>query len=921
MFRCILLLLCIVVSVSLDASSLRVVDLRCENMLTPLGVDEKTPLLSWKLESEKRCESQSAYEIVVGTDRKSLLGKGKGLVWKSGKVKSSESVQIKYSGKKLLPFTRYYWSVRCYNSEGKVSDWSEISYWETSMLSASDWKAQWITDGSVTPNKEEDFYKPDPSPLFRKDFKIDGRVKKARLYISGLGYYEVSLNGEKIGDYCLDPGWTSYSKQVLYSTYDVTNMLVVGRNSLGVILGNGYFNPLPMKIFVPLRDILRIGRPCLKAQIMVELENGQKVTISTDESWRTHPSPVIRNNVYLGEEYDARKYIKGWYSPLYDASLWKNAVLMQNPPEGELTSQIQPPIRVLEKINPKRMTETRPGEFVMDMGQNFAGVVGIKVKGPKGTKIRIRYGEDIYSDGSLNVMTSVAGQQKKVWNADYTTSGQPPIAWQEDVYVLNGDESGEEWRPRFTFHGFRYIEITGWPGRPSMDDIVGYRLGADLERNGSFESSNDMLNKLFKVMDYTFRSNVFSVQSDCPAREKFGYGGDMVCVSPTFCWYYDMSNFYRKAVRDFANDQRPLGGVTETAPFNGIESLGLGDKSGPIGWQLAYGFLQQLVYRFYGDNHTLAKYYDSFKKQVDFISSKAEDYIIDRCINDHESLEERIPALFATAHYYHHVIILEEFAELLGKKADIQIYSQLSENIKSAFIKKYVNKGDGTVGNATQASQAIALLYGLVPEEEKGKAFEQLLQRIKRDAYHVRSGIFGVNAVLNVLSSYGRNDVAYRMVTNPDYPGWMYMLKSGATTLWETWKYSDNIFSQNHPMFGSVGEWLFHSLGGIQMTSPGFKTFRIKPQLVEGLDWVKCNYNSSYGMIKCEWKNESKMFKINVSIPVNTTAELYLPANRESYISENNFDVAEVEGVKDVRYEDGYWILKLFSGNYSFERK
>lgn len=920
MLRYILLSFCFF-SIILNASSLRVVDLRCENMSTPLGIDEKNPLLSWKLESDKRGESQSAYEIVVGTDKESLLNRGKDLVWNSGKVNSSENVQVKYLGKTLSPFTRYYWSIRSYDSNGDVSEWSEISYWETSMLSSSDWKAQWITDGSVAPDKEEDFYKSDPSPLFRKDFNIDSRVKKARLYISGLGYYEASLNGEKIGDHCLDPGWTAYSKQVLYSTYDVTELIEVGENTIGVILGNGFFNPLPMRIFKPLREILRIGRPCLKAQLMIEMEDGHKVTIATDDSWSTYPSPVIRNNVYLGEEYDARKYIKGWNSPLYEASSWKNAVLMQNPPEGKLTSQIQPPIRVLEKINPKRMTETRPGEFVMDMGQNFAGVVGIKVKGPKGTKIRIRYGEDIYSDGSLNVMTSVAGQQKKVWNADYTIPGQPPIAWQEDVYILNGDEEGEEWRPRFTFHGFRYIEITGWPGCPSIDDIVGYRLGSDLERTGNFESSNEMLNKLFKVMDYTFRSNVFSVQSDCPAREKFGYGGDMVCVSPTFCWYYDMSNFYRKAIRDFANDQRPLGGVTETAPFNGIESLGLGDKSGPIGWQLAYGFLQQLVYRFYGDNLTLAKYYDSFKRQVDFISSKAEDYIVDRCINDHESLEERIPALFATAHYYHHVIILEEFAEILGKKADIQIYSQLSENIKSAFIKKYVNKGDGTVGNVTQASQAIALLYGLVPEEEKGKAFEQLLLRIERDGYHVRSGIFGVNAVLNVLSSYGRNDIAYRMVTNPDYPGWIHMLKSGATTLWETWKYSDNIFSQNHPMFGSVGEWLFHSLGGIQMTSPGFKTFRIKPQPTEGLDWVKCSYKSSYGMIKCEWKKEGDEFGINISVPVNTIAELYIQVSPKYKLFENDIESANVEGVISVKNDGGYRILKLKSGNYRFMMK
>lgn len=918
MFRYLLLSFCFFAAY-INAASFRVVDLKCENVQTPLGVDVKNPFLSWKLESDDRGEFQSAYEIIVSINKDALLGNGKGVVWKSGKVKSSDNLYVKYNGKNLQSFTRYYWKVRSYDSKGQASEWSEISWWETSMLNKNEWKASWIYDGSISPDKEEDFYKPDPSPIFRKDFEVKDKVKSARLYISGLGYYEASLNGKKIGDHCLDPGWTAYAKQVLYTTYDVTEMLQLGKNSIGVLLGNGFFNPLPMRIFKPLREMLRIGRPCLKAQLRIVYDNGREMTVITDESWKTNFSPVIRNNVYLGEIYDAREYKKGWDTPFYNISSWENAILMQNPPEGELTSQMQPPIRVLEKITPKRMTETRPGEFVFDMGQNFAGVVGIKVKGPKGTKIRIRYGEDVYSDGSINVMTSVAGQQKKIWEANYDKPGQPPIAWQEDVYILNGDKNGEEWRPRFTFHGFRYIEITGWPGRPTMEDIIGYRLGADLERTGYFSSSNEMLNNLFTVLDYTFRSNIFSVQSDCPAREKFGYGGDMVCVSPTFCWFYDMTNFYRKAVRDFANDQRPLGGITETAPFNGMELYGLGDKSGPIGWQLAYGFLQQQLYRYYGDSNTFAKYYDSFKKQVDFLSSKADNFIIDKCINDHISLEKRIPALFATAHFYHHVIILEEFSKILGKKEDSDKYHILASNIKKAFIKKFVNTGDGKIGNGTEASQGIGLIYGLVPNDEKEKAFEYFLDVIEKADGHIRTGIFGIPAVLNSLTSNNRNDIAYNMVTKETFPGWGYMLKSGATTLWESWDYSNNVYSLNHPMLGSVGEWMFNALGGIMPSSSGFKEFTIKPQPVNDLDWVDCKYESNYGLISSSWKQGKETFVMNISIPVNTVATVYIPFTSDSKIYEGENEIKDGNFYRILGVEKNYLKLKVKSGDYKFK--
>ena len=911
-----LILLYWIIFCTISASPLKVVNLTCEYMQNPLGIDVRNPMLGWQLQSDERGTSQSAYEIWVATDS-SQLNTGKGLVWKSGKVRSSENANLVYAGKGLRPFTRYYWKVRAYDGEGAVSAWSETAWWETALLAAEDWKAEWIYDGSVAPEEEADFYKDNPAPMFRKVFEVKDDVKSARLYIAGLGYYEASLNGERVGDHWLDPGWTNYAKEILYSTYDVTYQLKKGDNCIGVLLGNGFYNPIPMPIFRNLREYLTIGQPCLKAQLRIVYRNGKTETIVSDTDWKYAESPIRRNNVYLGEHYDARKEKQGWNTSAYQEKPeeWKDAVLVQTPPEGNLIAQLQPPVRVREIIRPQRMTETRPGEFVFDMGQNFAGVVRIKVKGERGTQIKIRYGEDVYSDGSLNIMTSVAGQHKTVWNADWKKPGAPPTAWQEDSYTLKGE--GEEiWTPRFTFHGFRYIEITGWPGQPDLESVEGLRLSADLQQSGTFSCSDPMLSRLHQVLDYTFLSNVFSVESDCPAREKFGYGGDIVGVSRTFCYFYNMHNFYQKAIRDFANDQRPSGGFPETAPYNGIADQGLGDGSGPIGWQLAFAFLQKQLYMYYGDIRIVRQFYPQLKKQVDFLRAQAKDYLIDRCINDHESLDERIPALFATAHFYHHALLITEFARLLNYADDEKLYADLALHIKEAFIRNFVS-ADGQIGNGTPAEQAFGLYYGLVPEDKKEAVGEKLIVSIAERDYHVTSGIFGVPAVLTVLGEMGREDIAWRMVTQKDFPGWGHMLNSGATTLWETWKYSDNVYSQNHPMFGSVGEWLYQSVGGIQAMAPGFKEFQVKPFLTKELEWMNCRYKSVYGEIRSEWTLDNGCYILRITVPVNTQAKVYLPA-QAGQITEGNVSLREAKGIRVVDEKSNSTCVEVPSGVYSF---
>lgn len=904
-------------SILILAQSFTVENLTCESKINPLGIDSDNPRFGWQINSDERGFKQSAYEIEL-REIEPLPQKSNKVVWKSKKKQSTDNTDILYSGKNLDSFSVYEWRVRVYNDADEVSEWSKFATFETAFLKNQEWKGEWIQSSNKTPQTEEAFYTNRPAPLFLKKVTIKKPVVSARLYITGLGYYDAYINGIPVSDQCLNPGWTNVDKQVLYNTFDVTPLLTEQENTLSVITGNGFYNPLPMPVFKQLRTYLTIGEPCLKAQLRIQYNDGSVETVITDQSWLTRNSAIQRNNVYLGEHYDARKELKS--TPLPNSikdEEWERSILAKDAPIGLLTAQIQPPVLVREVIKPVRMSEVRPGEFIFDMGKNFAGVARIKVEGPAGTVIKIRYGEDIYSDGSLNVMTSVAGQQKTVWNANWSKSGQPPTAWQEDQYTLKG-EGVETWSPRFTFHGFRYIEITGWPGRPSMDQIEGLRMSADLEQTGTFECSNPMLNQLHQVIENTFLSNVFSVQSDCPAREKFGYGGDIVGVAQSFCWIYNMNNFYSKAIQDYANDQRPLGGMTETAPFNGIADMGLGDNSGPIGWQLAFAFMQKQLYDYYGDLQTIKKQYPALVKQVEFLRSNAKDHLIETCINDHESLEERIPALFATAHYYHHVILLSEFSTLLNKKKEAKSYLELSDSIKTAFIQSFVTSGNGIVGNQTQAAQAFGLYYNLLPENEKQLALAKLLEQINTDQFHIRSGIFGVPAVLKVLQDNQENETAYRMVTQKEFPGWGHMLASGATTLWETWKYSDNVYSHNHPMFGSVAAWMYESLGGILPLDKGFKEIMIKPQPVDDLNWVNCNYNSVNGQISSRWKKNNDEFELEAIIPGNSSATIYIPMQRMQQITESGIPVKECKSISFLGIKKGYACFKVGSGKYSF---
>jgi len=887
--------------------------LTCEYIVNPLGIEVLKPRLSWTILSTLRNQQQTAYELIVSDNIKDVK-RGKGNAWQTGKISSSQNIHVVYEGSPLKSFTRYYWRVKVYGNNGKSSDWSAPQWFETAMLNTSDWQGKWIGDGSKQFEKDEDFYKNDPMPLLRKTFNAEKKIAAARLYISGIGYYEAYMNGKKVGDHVLDPGWTSYSKQVLYSVFDVTAQLRKGLNAAGIMLGNGWYNPLPLRFWggVNMRNALVSGRPCVKAMIRLQYTDGSTALVPTDESWQTTSGPVIRNSVFLGEHYDARAEKDNWSTINAITDNWKTAVAAQGP-KGILSAQMQPPIRVTKVIKPVSMNEIKPGVFIFDMGQNFAGVARFRVKGPAGTQVKIRYGEDKYADGSLNVMTAVAGQIK----GGNGGPGAPQIAWQEDSYILKG--SGiEEWSPRFTFHGFRFIEITGWPGRPSLSEVEGLRMSADLQEHGTFSSSNEMFNKLDTNIKFTFLSNAFSVQSDCPGREKLGYGGDLFCTIESFMYHYDMAGFYRKVVKDFTDDQQPLGGITETVPFVGIADAGPGDKSGPLGFQIGFPYLVKKLYDFYADKRLIEENYAALTKHIKFLESSTKDNLFTTDLGDHESLDNRAIPLTASIFYYLHVKLMKEFAGILEKQDDEKRYTALAESIRNTIVGKYYDSGSGKFEKGTQTAQIFALWAEIEHKGTQDKVITALVSEFEKKNWHLSTGIFGTKMLFDVLSKTAHNEMAYRIANQRDFPGWGYMIANGATTVWETWVASDNTFSKNHPMFGSVGEWFYRSLLGINAAAPGFKKIVLKPQPAGDLKHAKGSYSSPYGKIESSWELTGQQFKLKVEIPVNTTAEIWLPLKYGAQITEGGKAISATEGVVLQRKENGYSVLQAGSGNYLF---
>ncbi|MCM2370290.1 family 78 glycoside hydrolase catalytic domain [Aporhodopirellula aestuarii] len=882
--------------------------LHCEYREQPLGIDHPKPRLGWELASDVRGAKQSAYRVLVASTAEDLEN-NQGDLWDSGKVISSQSVGVVYAGVTLASGQRCFWKVMVWDGDGTASEWSAPSFWEMGLLKESDWQAEWIGDGKPTPEKDEDFFKDDPAPLFRKPFKLSGRVKSSRLYISALGYYRASLNGQEVGDHQLDPLWTLPQKRVFYSVYDVTDQLSPDENCLGVELGNGWYNPLPLRLWGRrnLREHLPVGRPQFIAHLRIEYADGTIETIVSDDSWKFTQGPILRNNIYLGEKVDARKNIPGWNRPRLDDSGWAAAKIAVAP-QGALTAQPSAAIKVTKKIRPVAISEPEDGVYIVDMGKNFGGWASIRFNVPAGTLIKIRYGELLNEDGTLNPMTSVCGQIKSL-SGKPQVPGAPPTAWQEDNYIARGGD--ENYTPKFTFHAFRYIELIGLPSRPSLDSIEGLRMNSSVEPVGTFVCSNDLFNRIQEMCQWTFLSNLFGVQSDCPHRERFGYGGDLVTTSDAFILNYDMSGFYPKSTRDWADSTLPNGMLTDTAPSVGIQYCG-------VGWAMAHPHLQTLLYRYYGDRRIIEEQYAVSKRWFDLVRTQTPDHIVRSGLHDHETLQREKTPPMVTPLYCESARMLSKLASVLGKTDDAKEYARLADEIRAAYVSNFFDAETGVAGSGFQNSQSFALYLDMLPESDRCEALTHLLKEIEKHNGHLATGIFGTRYMLDVLSREGEVETVNAMVNKRDFPGWGHMIENGATTLWEHWEFSDNSLSHNHPMFGSVSQWFFNWLGGIEPAADaiGFDRIELHPRFVNGLDWVKCTHRSIHGPVVCDWKRVGDTVDLKLRVPVGSTAQLDLP--EAICIIENDHPAAESTGVNQLPTQGGVK-LQVESGSYQFE--
>ncbi|MCG6187335.1 family 78 glycoside hydrolase catalytic domain [Maribellus maritimus] len=763
---------------------------------------------------------------------------------------------------------------------------------------SSDEKVSWIGDNKPQPAFDSLFYENDPSPIFRKEFKLEKTIKSARLLITAAGYYEATINGKRVGKNRLDPAWTDFSKRIYYSEYDVTQLLAQKENCLGVTLGNGFYNPLPLRMWGNrnLRKTLPVGRPVFTAKMIIEYEDGKTDQFVTDESWKFAYGPIQKNNVYIGEVYDARNEIQGWNSPGFDDAEWLDAVIKEEP-GGKLEKAFFPPIQITQRLTPTSIYSSSPGVCIADMGVNFTGTFRMRISGDTGDSIVFRFGERIYPDGSLNPKTTVCGQIKR---PGVGGPGAPDVAWQTDTYVI-GEKTKAWFQPEFTFHTYRYIEISGLKSKPELSDIEGLAMNTNVSAENSFSCSNKLLNSIQKASERTFLANLQSVQSDCPAREKFGYGGDLNATSETFIYNFDMNSFYRKTIYDWVdaiNDSVFI----DTAPFVGINYCGLS-------WESAFLTTQYYLLLYYNNVDLVKELYDFDKKWMEKVARIHPNGIVDSGLSDHESLEPVPVELTGTCHYLFCAQIMQRFAALTGNSADEKMYQELEQKLKKSIKERFWNT-PVEEGINKQTLFASLLYFDVLSEEENIAAADSLLIAIKKEpAGHFITGIFGTKYILEALSKYVSPNHVFEIVNSKKYPGWGFMIDKGATTIWETWKESDNTYSNCHPMFGTVSEWFYRWLGGIEPDKdfPGFKKFKLHPSVPENLDSVKCSYQSPFGKIVSNWKKETDKTIYNFRIPNGTTAFVNLPTSGKSVTiqkeEDSDFSSAEVKGLQTGKFD------------------
>lgn len=882
-----------------------VVNLRTEMLINPEGIDVLRPRLSWQLASDVNDLRQTAYQLLAASTLEKLNANMADL-WDSGKVNSDASANIVYQGKKLKDRQEVYWKVMVFTNKGELKS-TDYAYFSIGISSYADWKStRWIGYEKLSPDDSISQFSKLSARYLRKELQINKPIKSAKVYIMGMGLYELYINGIKIGDQVLAPVPTDYSKNVKYNVFDVRSQLKQGKNMLGTILGNGRFFAMRQD-YKPYK-IKSFGFPKMALQLFIEYSDGSQEVIRTDDSWKlSTEGPILSNNEYDGEQYDARKEMKGWNTIDFDDKNWVNARYVQEP-GGFYEAQMTPNMKVMRQLRPVSIKATSRGTYILDMGQNMVGWLQIKVKGKSGDKVSMKFAESLKSDGSLYIANLRDAQ---------TT----------DVYTLKG-EGQEIWEPRFVFHGFRFVEISGFPGTASLDHFLGKVVYDDLKTTGTFESSNPTINRIFQNAWWGISGNYKGMPIDCPQRnERQPWLGDRTTGAYGESFLFDNQTLYAKWLDDIKYSQTQDGGLPDVAPAFWRY---YGDN---VTWPGTYITVADMLYQQFADVEVVKKQYPYMKKWMLYMEENYlqgdlmdKDKYGDWCVPP-ESLElirskdpSRLtdPQLLSSAFYYRLLGIMKKFASIAQSPSDVQHYEDLAARIKKAFNAKFLNSAKHCYSNNTVTANVLPLYFGMVPEELKEKVFQSMVHEIEVNKKgHISTGVIGTQFLMRTLSDFGRGDLAFKLASNKTYPSWGFMVENGATTIWELWNGNTadpSMNSQNHVMLlGDLLIWYYENMAGIKCNpeTPGFKEIVMKPDFNAGLTFVNASYESIYGPIKSHWKKDKNTLEWNISIPANTRAIVYLPTDQASAVRLNKQQLSG--SYKTVNKQV---VLNLPSGNY-----
>ena len=835
------------------------VDLRCEYKLDPLGIEVRAPRLTWQLEGTARGAAQSAYRVLVASTLEKLERNAADR-WDSGEVASAETVLIPYDGAPLEARAECFWKVRVWDDEGRVSDWSAPAHWSMGLLHPDDWSARWIGYDASAGGVEEvaeveetsDGRPPldlPPPPYLRKEFSAQKTVAKATLYATALGLYETYLNGQRVGEDYFTPGWTDFFYRVYYQTYDVTALLRQGINAWGTILADGWYAG-----YVGFRRLNNLdkprdyyeGVPRFRAQLEITYTDGTSERVITDDSWRAAYGSIREADLLMGERRDLRLRRPGWTETGFDDAGWEAPAVTEG---VEILVQAHPgePVQRQEELPAQSVNELQPGVFVYDLGQNMVGWVRLRVTGEAGTEVTLRHAEMLAEDGSLYM---AALRQAR------------PI----DTYVLPGGEVVLE--PAFTFHGFRYVEVSGLSTPPALEDVTGIVLHSPLRRTGHFECSEPLLDQLHHNIVWGQKGNYLEIPTDCPQRdERLGWTGDAQFFMPTALYTADIGAFFTKWLVDLVQDsQFPAGYFADIAP-----NIGLG--GGAVAWGDAAVICTYLHYRYYGDERIVAEHYEPLVKYLDWLEETSERHVRKKLgygdwVNLGGGAKDEV---ICTAYYYYVVTLMAEMASVIGRDDEAAQYAALAAEIRAAFIENFVGD-DGSVLESSQTGYALAFTMGLLPAELMDQAADHFVAEIERFDGHLATGFIGTPRLLPGLSRAGRLDTAYDLLLKRTFPSWLYQVTLGATTMWERWDgwtpekgfQTPGMNSFNHYAFGAVGEFLYEHVGGIRHVTPGFREVVIAPYPGGGLTWARTRYDSIRGTIASSWTHEDGLFVLGL---------------------------------------------------------